>query len=177
VNAYIALFRAINVGGNNPLSMKALVELLEDMGLRNVRTYIQSGNAVFDSDAKDVASLVKSISAAIKKGHGFTPQLIVLRSAELMKAIHSNPYPEAESEPATLHVTFLSAAPKQPDLRALNAVKAANERFTLQGKLFYLHAPDGIGRSKLAALIEKALGVPGTARNWRTIVKLAELSR
>jgi uncharacterized protein (DUF1697 family) len=174
---YIALFRAMNVGGNNRLPMKVLVRLLEGMGLSNVKTYIQSGNAVFDSDLKDAPALGKSISAAISKAHGFAPRLLVLKSAELAKAIRSNPFPEAESESATLHVTFLSATPKHPDLQALTAVKTTGERFLLKGRLFYLYAPDGIGRSKLAARIEKALGVTGTARNWRTLRKLEELAR
>jgi len=177
MKTYIALFRAINVAGNKQLPMKDLVCLLENLGLQNIKTYIQSGNAVFDSTRSDVAVLARSIAAAIAAIHGFSPHVLLLKSIELDKAIDANPYPDAENDPATLHITFLSAVPKSPDLRALASIKKDSERFTLKGKLFYLHAPEGMGRSKLAARIEKTLGVPGTARNWRAVCKLAELSR
>jgi uncharacterized protein (DUF1697 family) len=177
LSTYIALFRAVNVGGNNRLPMQDLVRILVGLGLDRVKTYVQSGNAVFESADKDAAVLSKRISAAVAANRGFTPQLLVLKLSELEKAIAANPYPEAEREPATLHITFLSSAPKHPDLQSLSAVKKQSERFTLKGKWFYLHAPEGIGRSKLAARVEKALGVPGTARNWRTVCKLAEMAR
>jgi len=177
MNTYIALFRAINVAGNMQLPMKDLVRVLENLGLHKVKTYIQSGNAVFDSTKKDAAALAKSIAATITGSHGFTPHVLVLKSTELEKAIGANPYPDAENDPATLHITFLSAVPKSPDLRTPASIKKDSEGFTLKGKWFYLHAPEGIGRSKLAARIEKSLGVAGTARNWRTVCKLAELAQ
>lgn len=139
------------------------------MDLHKVKTYIQSGNAVFDSTIKDAAALAKSIAAAIAGSHGFTPHVLVLKSTELEKAMGANPYPDAENDPATLHITILSAAPKSPDLRTLASIKKDSERFTLKGRVFYLHAPEGIGRSKLAARIEKLLGVPGNSRNWRVV--------
>jgi uncharacterized protein (DUF1697 family) len=126
MNTYIAPFRAINVAGNNQLPMKDLVRLLETMGLRNVKTYIQSGNAVFDSANKDAAALAESVAAAITESHGFTPQLLILKSTEVEKAISSNPSPEAEAEPATLHVTFLSSIPKSPGPVTYGAARPAS---------------------------------------------------
>ena len=93
------------------------------------------------------------------------------------RAIRSNPYSEAESEPKTLHLYFLAASPESPDLDALEGIKGDRERFVLGDGVFYLHAPDGIGRSKLAANIEKLLGVPVTARNWRTVRKVMEMAQ
>ena len=88
------------------------------------------------------------------------------------EAIAHNPFPEAEAEPKSLHFYFLADLPKVPNLAAIEQAKAPSEAFQLIGQVFYLHAPDGIGRSKLAASAEKKLGVATTARNWRTVQKL-----
>jgi uncharacterized protein (DUF1697 family) len=102
--------------------------------------------------------------------------VILLSVAEFEKAIAVNPYPDAVSEPKTLHLYFLESEPNNPDLEKLEDLKLNNEEFTLVGKVFYLHAPDGIGRSKLAGQVENALGVAVTARNWRTVEKLMSLA-
>jgi uncharacterized protein (DUF1697 family) len=177
MKTYIALFRGINVGGKNLLPMKELVAALESVGALDVATYIQSGNAVFRSEDQDASLLSETIKAAIKERHGFEPQVVVLGSEELEGAISSNPFPEAESEPKTLHAYFLAAAPEHPGLDGLETVKGGRERFALANDVFYLHAPDGIGRSKLATNIEKLLGVPTTARNWRTVRKVMEMAQ
>jgi uncharacterized protein (DUF1697 family) len=169
---YIALFRGINVGGTNVLPMKDLVALLEDIGSQNVKTYIQSGNAVFQNKEENASLLSNKIRAAIKESHGFEPQVLLLTPEEMARAIEANPFPEAESEPKTLHLHFLASMPKNPDLGALESIKSDRERFALKDKVFYLHATDGIGRSKLAANTEKLLGVAITSRNWRTVCKV-----
>jgi uncharacterized protein (DUF1697 family) len=175
VTTLIALLRGINVGGNNKLPMKELSALLTGMGLCDVQTYIQSGNVVFRCDNKNKATLASKISAAINVQHGFAPHILLLEAADLKKAMAGNPYPEAQAEPKSLHLFFLDEVPQQPDLKALETIKADNERFKLAGKVFYLHAPDGVGNSKLAARAEKLLGVPASARNWNTVCKLAEM--
>ncbi len=81
-----------------------------------------------------------------------------------------------ESEPKTLHLYFLAVTPERPDLDALERIKGERERFVLVDGVFYLHAPEGIGRSKLAANAEKLLGIPATARNWRTVGKVMEMA-
>jgi uncharacterized protein (DUF1697 family) len=105
------------------------------------------------------------------------PQVLLLTPEEIDRAIESNPFPEAESEPKTLHIHFLATMPKNPDLGALESIKSDRERFALKDRVFYLHAPDGIGRSKLAANTEKLLGVAITARNWRTVCKIMTMAR
>lgn len=174
---YIALFRGINVGGKGTLPMKELVVLLQDLGCKNVSTYIQSGNAVFESEEKDASALAGRISAEIKHRRGFEPAIVLLSIEELEQAIALNPFPEATNNPQTLHLGFLSAVPANPDLKALENLKSESERFQLTDKVFYLHAPDGVGRSKLAAAAEKWLGVPMTDRNWRTVCALAEMAK
>lgn len=173
---YIALFRGINVAGKNMLPMKELVAVLENLGMQGVKTYIQSGNVICRSKTADTAQLARNISAAIRKSHGFEPQVLLLNPAVLDKAIKENPYPEAEAAPNTLHVNFLAAIPPKPDLKALEKIRSESERFHLAREVLYLHAPDGIGRSKLAAGMERLLGVPMTSRNWNTVLKLKEMA-
>jgi uncharacterized protein (DUF1697 family) len=171
----IALLRGINVIGNNKLPMKELSALLTGMDLLDVQTYIQSGNVTFLCDIKNKATLAAKITAAIKAQYGFAPHVLLLEATELRKAMAGNPYPEAVTEPKSLHLFFLDEAPKHPDLKALEAIRTGGEQFKLTGKVFYLHTPDGFGPSKLATRVEKLLGVPATARNWNTVCKLAEM--
>ena len=176
MNTFIALFRGINVGGRNKLPMSELVEMLESLTLQNIETYIQSGNVVFDVEGGSHLELSNQIRAAIHQSHGFAPDVMLLRSEELEKAILANPFPEAEDEPKTLHLYFLGTEPTDPDNQRIEEMKSNTERYALIGKVFYLHAPDGIGRSKLAAGVEKALGVSVTARNWRSVTKISEMA-
>ena len=175
MQTYIALLRGINVGGHHKLPMKDLRALLENLGLKNVRTYIASGNVVFQSQEKNRAQLSERISAEIKKGHGFEPDVQLLTGEEMEKAIQANPFPEGEAEPKSLHLFFLAAVPENPDLEAIDALRIENERFALIDKAFYLHAPDGIGRSKLAEKFGRYIDVSMTARNWRTVGKIMEM--
>jgi len=177
MKTYIALIRGINVGGKSLLPMKKLIAILENLGLQNVRTYLQSGNAVFQSKAKNASELSSEISALIKKSHGFEPQVLLLELAEMEKAAQSNPFPGAASEPRTLHLFFLASAPSNPDLKTLESLKSGSERFVLKGNVFYLHAPDGVGRSRLAANAERLLGVPMTGRNWRTVCEILAMAK
>jgi uncharacterized protein (DUF1697 family) len=177
MDTYIALLRGINVGGRNVLRMKELRALLEGLGLQDVRTYIQSGNVVFQSEEADAAGLASEISAAIEASHGFEPRVLVLPREEVERAMAANPFSEAEAEPKRLHLNFLASVPEDPDLEALQELKKESERFALKGKVFYLHAPEGIGRSKLYTNAERALGVAMTGRNWRTVSKIMALAR
>ncbi len=174
MNTYIALLRGINVGGHHKLPMRELAQMLENMGLENVKTYIQSGNVVFQSKRTDSDKLALEISEAIGKSHGFKPQIFVFTIDALQTAMAANPFPV--EEPKALHLFFLDGIPKDPDLSALEAVKADSERFELINDVFYLYAPDGIGRSKLADTVGKGWNVSITARNWRTVSKIMELA-
>lgn len=173
----IALLRGINVGGANPLPMAELTTLLAALGARAIRTYIQSGNAVFLCPEPSCASLGSRLTAEIGKRHGFTPDVLVLTPEALIRAIEENPFPEAAGMPKTLHLGFLAAPPSTPDLARLDGLKRGGERFHLANDLLYLHLPDGAGRSKLAAGAERALGEPMTVRNWNTVLKLAEMAQ
>ena len=173
---WIALLRGINVGGNNIIKMADLKSDLESLKLTNVRTYIQSGNVVFGSAAKTASSLTKKIRSQIKKQHGFRPQLFIIDLNDLLATIKSNPFPKAVSDPKTLHFFFLAEPAVDPDIKAIDNAKRQTETYKLTPRVFYLHAPDGIGRSKLAANAEKHLGVVATARNYRTVERLKSMA-
>jgi uncharacterized protein (DUF1697 family) len=177
MNTYIALLRGINVGGNNKLPMRALTGLLEELGLQQVKTYIQSGNVVLQTERTDPAALSQEITAAIKKIYGFAPQVFLLDVQAFAAALAANPFPDGEDEPKALHLFFLDGVPQQPNFAALDRVKAANEEYKLIDQVFYLHAPDGIGRSKLAETVGKGWGVAITARNWRTARTLLTMAQ
>ena len=176
MKTYIALFRGINVGGKNVLPMKELVTILEDLGCRNARTYIQSGNAVFASE-EAALWLAQGIGAAIRERCGFEPHVQLLELDDIERAIAENPFPDAEADPTSLHIGFLAFVPEAPDLTALEGLKRDSERYRLIDRRFYLHAPEGVGRSALAANAEKLLGVPMTDRNWRTVARIREMAQ
>ena len=173
---YVALFRGINVGGNNILPMKVLVAILERIGLEEVKTYIQSGNVVFRSDVRDKAKLEGRIASAVHGECGFKPRILLITKSEFRGAIEANPYPQATAEPKSLHLFFLSEAPVDPDIPGMERLRLDSESYSIVGAVLYLHTTTGIGRSKLAAKIESLVGVPITARNWRTVTKIAELT-
>lgn len=178
---YIALLRGVNVGGNNKLPMAELAAVLAGLGLQNVKIYIQSGNVVFQyaaggHDGGPVA-LSTAITAAIRGRFGFAPYVLLLTGEELAVALAANPFPEAEAEPKTLHLFFMDGPPRAYDTAALDRIKVADERCRSAGSVFYLHAPGGIGRSRLADGLGKGWGVNITARNWRTVREIMALAQ
>jgi uncharacterized protein (DUF1697 family) len=172
---FIALYRGINVGGNNPVKMAALRELHESLGHQAVKSYVQSGNVVFRAEgaAKKISA---DIAAAFAKTFGFDAKVMVRDGADWEKVISGNPYPkEAAADPTRVHAAICEGTPDAARLAALLEKTGGPERFEARPGVLYLHAPDGVGRSKFAAGMERACGVPATARNWRTIEALAEL--
>ena len=175
MSTWIALFRGINVGGKNVLKMADLRAMLESVNCRNVQTYIQSGNVVFESSTRSAATLSKKISKLVRDEHGFDPKVLVMTAARFRQAIDDNPFPAAVKDPKSLHFFFLAQPSMNPDLERMQAAKKASEQYQLTDFTFYLHAPDGFHGSKLAAKAETLLGVDATARNFRTVDKLNEL--
>ena len=175
MSTWVLLLRGVNVGGAGKLPMGELVGMLESLGLENVRTYIQSGNVVFESKRQISAELAEEIAAVIHDRKGFRPTVLILNPRQLHDAAASNPFEGAEEHPKSVHLFFLSSAPSDPDIDALTELSSSTERFHLTDEVFYLYAPDGVGRSKLAKRAERILGVPVTARNWRTVTKLLDM--
>jgi uncharacterized protein (DUF1697 family) len=171
---YIALLRGINVGGNI-LKMDRLRELCAKLGMNNPRTYVQSGNIVFE--AQGSASHWAETLERKLEGESRLPVSVIVRTAADMRAVlAANPFlKEKGIDTARLAVTFLQHAPAKPALAALSALKIGSERFHCGGKEIYLHCPDGFGNAKLYTL-EKVLAQKTTTRNWNTVTKLCEMS-
>lgn len=173
---WIVLFRGINVGGNNIVPMEQLVEVLQNLGCQQVKTYIQSGNVLLEHALSDKQALALLICEQVSEAFAFKVSIMLLSVEEFRCAAKQNPFPQAENEGKTLHLYFLGAKPINADLAGLEASKNGSELYQIVDQVFYLHAPDGIGRSKLAAKAEKLLGVKVTARNWNTVNKLLGIS-
>jgi uncharacterized protein (DUF1697 family) len=166
--ARAALLRGVNVGGAGKLPMTQFREMLAGLGLTQVRTYIQSGNAVFTSDLTS-ADLEPLIRDTIAHRFGFASETFVLTASELAAALTDHPFGDAD--PARVHVFFLRETPR-PDEAALQALALPGDGWHIGPRRFILHTPDGIGRSKLAEKLPKHLPTPMTARNLRTIAAL-----
>ena len=170
---YAALLRGVNVAGKNPVPMKALAALFEKSGAREVATYIQSGNVVFSA----APPLAKKLPALLEKGiqaeFGCSSP-VVLRSHDELKQI-SDHNPFADDDHARLLVMFLQQDPR--GMEKLDPRRSPPDRFAVRGREIYLHCPNGFGRSKLSNdYFDRTLGTVSTARNWRTVLKLLELT-
>jgi uncharacterized protein (DUF1697 family) len=174
VPGYAALFRGINVGGKHKVPMADLRALFEAAGATNVRTYIQSGNVVFEAPARVAPKLPERVETELERRFGFRAPIVVRTSDELATVLANNPYLRPDSDPAKLHVVFLSGPPKAK--AALDANRSPGDHFTLAGREIYLWLPNGAADTKLTnAYFDSTLGVITTARNWRTVTTLYEM--
>jgi uncharacterized protein (DUF1697 family) len=178
----IALLRAVNVGGTGKLPMADFRALLVALGYKHVETYIQSGNAVFESSAKP-EKVASDITKALEKHLGTPVGVIVRTTDQLKRLIDNNPYAaEAAANGALVHAAFL-AGPAGKDAEAALASIVAKyptrrDRYTLNHDAIYFHFPDGAGETKFTGkTLDKAIGVIGTGRNWNTILKLYEMAK
>jgi uncharacterized protein (DUF1697 family) len=174
VTVFVALLRGINVGGKNILPMKVFREQLTKLGCTDVATYIQSGNAIFGHSASS-AKLSELISATIESDFGFRPSVMVLTKGEFNSVAAVNPFSAELSEPKFLNIWFVQESVAKANTVRMNEIASGDETFLLTDSAAYLYAPSGIGRSRLAAGMEKCLGVQATARNGRTVGKISEM--
>jgi uncharacterized protein (DUF1697 family) len=179
VTVHIALLRAINVGGSKRVAMADLRDFLTELGFRDARSLLQSGNLVFRSDTRSGATLERVLETEAAKRLGLETDFFVRSAAEWQEIVENNPFPdEAKRDPGHLLVMCLKDAPAAPDVNALQDAIRGREIVRAKGRAAYLVYPDGIGRSRLtSALIEKKLGTSGTCRNWNTVLKLAALTQ
>jgi len=174
----ISMLRGINVGGHKLIKMEPLRAMYESLGLRDAQTYVQSGNVVFRTTARDLAGLAARIEIKIEQTYGFRPGVIIRTSSELREAIARNPFAGRKGlDPSRFLLTFLAEHPS-PEARAkILDLKADPEELRIDGRVVYAYYPNGFGRAKLShALIEKTLKTPGTGRNWNTVTKLLEMA-
>ncbi len=172
------MFRGINVAGHKIIKMQNLRTSFEELGFRRVRTYVQSGNVIFETEKTSSKSLSKSIEGRILSEFGFPVPLVLRTSGEMKQVVGDNSFlGEKGIDDSKLHVTFLSAFPSGTALRRLEGLNALPDRFLIKGREVYLYCPNGYGRTKISNnTLEKLLSVEATTRNWRTVNALAKNS-
>ncbi len=171
---YVALLRGINLGRARQVDMPRLTTMLTDRGYEAVRTHLRSGNVVLDS-ALPETDLAADLSAAIEQEFGFDVPVVVRTGAELAAVVAGDPFATVATDPARYLVTFLSQPPPPASVDALPPAEGGE--YLVRGRELYLWLPDGIQHTPLASWKwDRLLGVPGTARNWNTVRRLAELS-
>jgi uncharacterized protein (DUF1697 family) len=172
-HGWVALLRGINVGGRNLVPMAGLRGLFEETGSRSVSTYIQSGNVVFANEASDRVALAHLLEQAVADTFGVSTAVVLRTFEEISRVARSHPFGPDSSK--TL-VAFLGQEPRLEDVRSLERLDVAPDRFRVVGWDVFLQYPNGVRGARLTgALLERRLGVIGTTRNWRTVARLAEL--
>jgi uncharacterized protein (DUF1697 family) len=175
--SYVALLRGINVGGKNKVPMRTLRELIAGIGGSEVRTHLQSGNAVFAHEQKDPLRLAADLERAITAELGLTISCLVRTGADLRRVVAANPFPMEGIDGSRFVVVFLSGPVPLDRLAGIDPAAYAPDEFKPGATEIYAHFPDSIRDSKLAAFFtDRRLGLTATARNWNTVTKLLALS-
>ncbi len=175
---YISILRGINVGGKKVIKMDALRNMYENLGFKNVTTYIQSGNVIFKGNEAELTQITEIISQQIEKDFGFSVPVIVLMIQNLQSIIYNNPFvKDGNKDISHLHVTFLSPDINPSNKNDIESKKQEEEEVSISEKAIYLYCPKGYGKTKLNnTFIESTLQVTATTRNWKTTTKLLQLA-
>ena len=176
---FISILRGINVSGQKLIKMDALRKLYDNLGFRNVSTYVQSGNVIFSSNDIDTHELEQKISKEIEKEFGFEVPIIVLTVDKLKYVIDNNPFLKfPDKDHAFLHVTFLSSKPDYFDPKVIENKKQEGEDVFFTDDVVYLYCPKGYGSTKLTnTFLESKLKVGATTRNWKTTNELLKITQ
>ncbi len=179
MNTYVSMLRGINVGGQKKIRMGELISLYESLGLENIRTYVQSGNVIFDSSISDASRLSVLIEEKIEQLLGFSVIVLIRTMNELRQVIENNPYMmDSTIDVTKLHVTFLSGVPEAAALKRLKTIRDEIDDFKLVNREIFLFCPNGYGGTKLSnSFFEKKLNVAATTRNWKTVNTLFDLAK
>lgn len=173
---YVALLRGINVGGNTMIRMSELKGSIATLGFENIVSYINSGNLAFDARKTGEAKLVDRIESAIEKDFGLKVQVMVREQKHIKDVLANNPYEGEYESHKEMHVLFLKLELSDEQKQMLADAVPSGERFMARGREIYCHLPMGVADSYLGrGKLEKSLKTSVTARNWRTVQKLAEL--
>lgn len=174
---HIALLRAVNLGSHNKISMGDLRALIEELGLRDPQTLLNSGNVVFSEGRKSCVQVEQLLERGIQKSLGMETEFFVRNAAEWSRIVDGNPFDrEAKDDPGHLLLLALKSKPGGAAIAALKDAIKGRETFHVAGTHAYFVYPDGVGQSKLTVkLIERKLGTAATGRNWNTVLKIRAL--
>lgn len=178
MHTLISLLRGINVSGQKKIRMDDLKALYQSLGLENVKTYIQSGNVIFDTTDSNASTVSLRIENEIKRVYNYSVSVFIRTRNDLQNIIQSNPFLKDKSKDTNrLYVTFLSQAPNETTANELKVPENDLGEFYISDKEIYLFCPTGYGITKLSNnFFERKLGLAATSRNWNTVNKLFELS-
>jgi uncharacterized protein (DUF1697 family) len=177
MNTYVSMLRGINVSGHNMISMPDLKKLYESLGFKNVVTYVQSGNVIFDSPAKDIPKLSSQIESQLKKTFNFSVPLVIRDKNDLQRIISENPFINKKKDPLNLYVTFLQSTPDPFDFKTSPLPSGESDEFIIKDKEIFLFCPNGYGRTKFNNnYFEKKLNISATTRNWNSVNALFKLA-
>jgi uncharacterized protein (DUF1697 family) len=172
----VALLRGVNLAAHKRMKMADLVAMFEKCGCTEVATYIQSGNVVFTAPSAGIDAA--ALEAAIEKRFGFNAPVVLRTAEELDAAIAANPYPKCDQEKDRPHISFLADEPLTEHIALLDPQRSPGDSFTVLGRELYLLFPTGLANNKLTSqYFDSRLKTTGTARNWRTVLALAEMAR
>ncbi|HYV95393.1 MAG TPA: DUF1697 domain-containing protein [Chitinophagales bacterium] len=174
----VSILRGINVSGHRKIPMAELKLLYSELKLKNISTYIQSGNVVFSADKINSKALAKSIEQKILEKYNFDVPVIIRTIDEIQSTLNNNPFlKEKKIEIDKLHVTFLADQPDKENLEKLKSYHYEPDRFIITGKEVYLYCPNGYGNTKLSNnFFESKLKITATTRNWRTVNELLKIA-
>jgi uncharacterized protein (DUF1697 family) len=173
---HVALLRGINVTGKNKLPMADLVAIFEAVGAKNVATYIQSGNVVFEAPVRLVKRLGEDVPKAIAERFGYDVPVVLRTAAEMEDTRAHSPFLSRTRDHKQLHVMFLRDRPSPAAVAALPLDRSPPDELRVIGSDVFLYLPNGMGRSKITnAWLDRQLGTVSTARNWRTVETLIEM--
>ncbi len=176
-DVYVMLLRGINVGGNNKLAMRDLSDLLKGLGCSDIKTYIQSGNAVLRAPPSVVTQLAYAVRTCIAMKLGLTVPVVLRSASELRDIFTNNPFALAAHDPDHLHVAFLADHPTPEHLLTLDPARSPPDEFIVRGQDLYLLLPNGVAKTKLSnAWLDSKLKTTSTVRNWRTVEQLVKMT-
>ena len=178
MHTYISMLRGINVGGSKKILMKDLILLYESLGFKKVRTYVQSGNVIFDDSEKNTGKLEVKIEKKIKIAYGDDVKVIIRTTEDLQKVLMGNPFLKRKGiDMIRLYLTFLSSLPAKSSIDGMKNISYLPDEFSIIGREVFIYAPGGYGETKISNnFFEKKLGVAATTRNWNSVNKLFEMA-
>jgi uncharacterized protein (DUF1697 family) len=176
---YFSLLRGINVGGEKKIAMKDLLSLYKDVGFKNVKTYVNSGNVIFNSELREISRLNALLERKIQETFGFDIPVVVMTVTEMEKVVQNNPFTKDRKIGVDkLYVTFLSEKPDERRILEMSIISAEADRYILREREAYLYIPGFYSKTKFSnAFFERHLKVMATTRNWKTVLALLDLAK
>ncbi|MDF2447995.1 MAG: hypothetical protein K0R26_499 [Bacteroidota bacterium] len=178
METYIAILRGINVSGHKLIKMDHLITLCVGLGFENTKTYIQSGNIIFQFKKSKNKAIEKLLENALRSEYDFDVPVIIKTQQEMQTVFENNPFLKKRNEdPTKLHATFLNDIPEKSEVDTLQKVKYPPDEFIVDENCIYLFCPNGYGNTKLNnTFLENKLKVSATTRNWKTITSLVKIA-